>query len=169
MMRGLFFVVAAFTELSLSGVSAFAEDSLKNPKQLVPPIKLTRADYYMDGGSLGGTLTDSRGQHLDFFFGRGLDENPLGNLLIGFRSGHAGASMKPTFDGWNRDDLYLIIETTIRAQFAWDPVSKTLCPKNPDDPASPAFAENVLFARLSVKRVLRYVEHGLHRKTSYIP
>jgi hypothetical protein len=136
---------------------------------IAPPIKLTRADYYMDGGSLGGTLTDARGQHLDFFFDRGLSENPLGSLLIGFRSGHPDASMKPTFQGWSREDLFLIIEKTIRAQFVWDTASKTLCPKNPHDPTSQAFAERILFARLSVKRILRYVEQGLQRKTSYIP
>ena len=146
-----------------------AAGSLRSPKELVPPIKLTRADYFMDGGSLGGTLTDSRGQHLDFFFDRGLSENPLGNLLIGFRSGHPDPSMKATFDGWTKEDLFLIIEKTIREQFVWDPASKTLRPKDPDDSVSRAFAEKIPFARLSVKRVLRYVEQGLHRKTSYIP
>ena len=153
----------------LLAASPVAADSLRNPKELVSPIKLTRADYFMDGGSLGGTLTDSRGQHLDFFFARGLSESPLGNLLIGFRSGHPDASMKPTFDGWKRKDLFLIIEKTIREQFVWDSASKALRPKNSDDPVSQAFAENIPFARLSVKRILRYVEGGLHRKTSYIP
>jgi hypothetical protein len=149
--------------------SAVAADSLANPKELVPPIKLTRADYFMDGGSLGGTLTDSRGQHLDFFFDRGLTPNPLGNLLIGFRSGHPDASMKPTFDGWKREDLFVIIEKTIREQFIWDATAKTLKPANTADPVSKAFGDDVLFARKAVKRILRYVESALGRERSYVP
>jgi hypothetical protein len=77
--------------------------------------------------------------------------------------------MKARFDGWKREDLFAVIEEAIRRQFVWDPASKTLRPKDPEDPVSRAFAENVAFARLSVKRILRYVEGGLHRKTSYIP
>ncbi|HMG05612.1 MAG TPA: hypothetical protein VK581_09125 [Chthoniobacterales bacterium] len=164
----------SFVRLVVAAVAGFSDsatgaDTLRNPTQLVPPIRLTRAESYMDGGSLGGTLTDARGRNLDFFFYRGLSESPFGNLLIGFRSGHPDVSMKPTFDGWKREDLFLIIEQTIRRQFIWDATAKTLKPASVADPASKAFAEDVPFARNAVKHILRYVESALARKTSYVP
>jgi hypothetical protein len=159
---------AQFALVLFTATAAFGAESLKSPKQLVPPIKLTRAEYYMDGGSLGGTLADSRGRHLDFFFHRGISESRFGTLLIGFRSGHPNESMKPDFAGWTKEDLFVIIEDAIRQQFTWDPVSKTLKSKDIHDPLSKAVAEDVPFARSSVKRILRYVEQSLQRPTSYM-
>jgi len=143
----------------LSAIQGFAADSLSSPKQLVPPIALTRADFYMDGGSLGGTLSDSRGQHLDFFFDRSLDST-ADNIYIGFVSGHNKDSMRARFKGWQADDLYAVIEQTIRQQFVWDDNKKRLRPK---DPVRYPFTE---FGVLAVTRISRHVERKLHSNTT---
>ena len=141
--------------LLLTALPAYAGNSLTNPKHLVPPITLTRADYYFDGGSLGGTLCDSRGQHLDFFFDRS-DGSTNGNLYIGFVSGHTKDSMKAHFNGWQADDLYAVIEQTIRQQFVWDATKKKLRPKEP------ALHPFTVFGTTAVTSILRYVERKLH-------
>ena len=158
---------ARFVLLFALATAVDAAESLKSPKQLVPPISLTRADYYMDGGSVGGTLVDTRGRRLDFFFDRGFDSK--GDIYIGFVSGHRTDAMKANYRGWERRDLYQVIEQTIVRQFVWDAAARTLRPRNPDDPHSRAFQEHPSFEQRAVVRILRHVEAGLDRKTSYAP
>jgi len=150
--------------LALMTFPACAAGSLKNPKDLVPPLKLTRADYYFDGGSLGGTLADSRGRHLDFFFSCGLNPDPH-RLYIGFVSGKPNASMLPKFDGWSAQDLYLLIEHTIRDQFVWDAKARKLRPKQPDPHV---FEDHDGFDSFVATQILKYVEKKLHRDQSYL-
>lgn len=154
-MRVVLFIIG----LLLATLPLGAEDSLRNPKDLVPPVTLTRADIYLDGGSLGGTLKDSRGQHLDFFFDLG-HPNGTGDIYIGFISGDPLDSMKPSYKGWNANDLYLMIRGAILQQFVWSADKKKLLPK---EPTSSSTDVSVPAAR----RFLYYVEDKL--KSGSVP
>ena len=91
---------------------AFLPIGITNPKQLVPPIWLTRAPYCMCDGETGGTLTDSKGQDFHYYSRQ--------QLYTGFISGHLNDRMKARFDGWTEDDLWQLVEDTIKKQFVWD-------------------------------------------------
>jgi hypothetical protein len=153
------------TGLLISFLTSCAADSLTNPNLLVPPIQLTRADGYLDGGSIGGTLLDSRGEHLDFFFGLGFDDKGE-PIYLGFISeGVPKPSMLARYDGWKAGALYALIERTIHDQFVWDAKTQRLrakvpIPKLESDPLDLRF--------IHVGALLRYVERKLHRKTSYL-
>lgn len=154
--------------LIISTLPACTNGSLTNPKRLVPPVTLTRAEYYLDGGSLGGTLSDSRGQHLDFFFNLGFDslsDRILhdGEIYMGFISGHRNVMMRARFIGWRADDLYALIERTIRDQFLWDAKTKKLRPKNPRTELVPE-----IFGWVAATGILRHVERKLQREVSYL-
>ena len=144
----------------LAASTAFAADSLTNPKDLVLPLALTRAEYYLDGGSIGGTLRDSRDKHLDFFFDRGDAPATAGNIYLGFVSGHIKDSMRARFNGWQADDLYTLIELTIRRQFLWDASMKRLRPRDPHIQLPRHFFVPEI--------LLRHVEHMLHRERTYM-
>jgi hypothetical protein len=156
--------VTCIAALFIATNAAFAGESLNNPRLLLPPLKLTRAEYYMDGGSLGGTLTDCRGNYLDFFFDRSLDKENAGKIFIGFRSGHGRESMEANYLGWTKEDLFQMIEMAIRQQFVWDAAANDLRAKNEDDVISKGLVGN--FHHL--KFILRYVEYGLNRHPSFM-
>jgi hypothetical protein len=147
--------------LLISILTGCSTHSLTNPNLFVPPVQLTRAEGYLDGGSLGGTLVDSRGKHLDFFFGLGFDykQEPI---YLGFSEGMPKPGMLARFDGWKAEDLYKLIERAIHEQFVWDDKTKRLRAKIPiskleSDPYNLRF--------INVGTLLRYVEKKLYQKS----
>lgn len=151
--------------LLISVLASCTPRSVTNPNLLVPPVQLTRAEGYLDGGSLGGTLVDSQGRHLDFFFGLGFEDRGE-PIYLGFISeGLPKQGMLARFDGWKAEDLYALIERTIHEQFVWDATTQRLrakapLPKLESDPYDGRF--------MHVGALLRYMERKLHRKDTYL-
>ncbi len=125
-MKALLFTIG----MALVTLQPCVAGALSNPKDLVPPIRLTRADIYLDGGSLGGTLCDSKGQRFDFFIDLNFD-HPTGEIYTGSPSGEGRGSKKPTYEGWSKNDFYSVIRDVFHQQFVWTPDKKSLVPKEP--------------------------------------
>jgi hypothetical protein len=130
--------------------------------------------------------------HLDFFFDLNLWSGK-GDISIGFVSGPGIDSMKADFNGWRPRDLYLLIERTIRTQFAWDAAAGRLRQRQPElysfgyppIPFSEQYVWDATAKRLrrtethrlsaensfvpnAVTQILRHVERALHRNKSFM-
>ena len=148
--------------LLILALSACSTGALTNPNRLVPPVILTYAGIYMDGGSIGGTLRDSNGQQFEFFFDLGFDSKP-GAIFIGHAPERKIPLMRVRFKDWLAEDLYELIERTVRDQFVWDKTTKRLRPRNAE--SIPGVGPYDL---MFTSTLLLYVEVKLHRKTSYM-
>lgn len=133
--------------------SAFQPIGITNPKQLVPPIWLTRAPYCMCDGETGGTLTDSRGQDFHFYSSQ--------QLYVGFISGHLNDRMKARFDGWIEDDLWRLVDDTVKKQFVWDERLRKFQAKDGNDSHSVFLKEP--FGQQGLKQLSRRAKGALNR------
>jgi hypothetical protein len=130
-----------------------------NPKLLVPPISLMRADTYLDwDGRVSGILQDSEGRSFQFAVVR----NELTVRFAPDRRYPAYAAAK--FDGWELSDFATLLEATIQRQFTWDAKAQRLRTKNPEEHE----ARSARFTETGAKRLLRWAEYQLKRKPSFM-
>ena len=142
-----------------------------NPKDLAEPVKLVAADIIMDGSmSVCGKFRDSRGKEFWFFLDRGPyafgESESRSGVYVGYVSGHIPAAARAKFEGWTEADFCLLLERTIRAEFAWDSGAGRLVPT--DLNAFDSRSQMESFGRTASKRLLRYAESVLKRKPSYM-
>jgi hypothetical protein len=134
---------------------------VQNPKLLKPPVALLRAEMRFDLTT--ATLQDTNGVQFEF-------THSMANDGLAVRASVANAewALPPaTFDGWKIEDLASVIEDTIKRQFVWDSERRALRPKNPEDFSKLDKAQQH-FTRNAAKRLLRWAEHRLQRKATYM-
>jgi hypothetical protein len=144
---------------------SFPPLGVQNPKELLPPVVLEKADRIMDGGSLCGKLRGANGKEFLFFIGASSFESDrsMDGLFVGYMSGHIPKSARARYEGWTQRDFCLLLEQAIRTQFRWNSLSDRFVPRDPTQ-----FSDS-LGIGVTARRLLRYAVSGQQRQESLMP